>query len=80
MGITDMTDFCILGCFVPPGTCSFFLFAIELMEEEQVDVPRGLLLLDDGAGRQSSRHRILTLFNPFTLDDFLVIGSSGNLI
>jgi hypothetical protein len=51
-----------------------------LMEEEQVDVPRGLLLLDDGAGRQSSRRLILTLFNPFTLDDFLVIGSSGNLI
>ena len=39
--------------FVPPDTGTFFLLANELMEEELVFVPNGLLLLDDGTGRQS---------------------------
>jgi hypothetical protein len=51
------------------------------MEEEQFVVPHGLLLLEDGTSRQSSRRRILTLFIPLTLEDFLEIqGSAGNLI
>jgi hypothetical protein len=67
--------------FAPPDTGTFFFVAIKLMEEEQVVVPNGLLVLDDWTSRQSSRRRILTLFIPFTLEDFLVIeGSTGNLI
>jgi hypothetical protein len=86
MGITDVNAFSLDKClleqsFVPPDTGTFFFVAIKLMQEEQVVVPHGPLLLDDGTSRQSSRRCILNFFIPFTLEDFLVIeGSAGNLI
>jgi hypothetical protein len=86
MGITDVNAFSLNKglleqSFVPPDTGTFFFVAIKLMEEEQFVVPHGLLLLDDGTSRQSSRRRILTLFIPLTLEDFFEIqGSAGNLI
>jgi hypothetical protein len=85
MGITDVNAFSLNKglleqSFVPPDTGTFFFVAIRLMEEQFV-VPHGLLLLEDGTSRQSSRRRILTLFIPLTLEDFLEIqGSAGNLI